>query len=91
MPISRLPNLEANMLYLASFVIGALIGLLILHINILVLRYEGDLKRLSSRKLRDLHRSVTVCCKNGLRKKTFAVRVYLACIWIELIRRGEKL
>ena len=79
------------MLYIYIFATVSLVAILLHHLGKLVSEYRSEMKHLSSRKLRDLHKSVTCCTTTGLRKKDFKTRVYLQCIVIELTSRGEKL
>ena len=77
------------MLYIISFCAGLIAGFLFAHFCHLVDQYQEELTPLTSRKLRDLYRSVVTCCEKGLRKKTTRTRIYLACIKSELQRRGD--
>ena len=79
------------MLYIYIFATVSLVAILLHHLGKLVSEYRSEMKHLSSRKLRDLHKCVTCCITAGLRKKDFKTRVYLQCIVVELTSRGEKL
>ena len=79
------------MLYICIFATVSLVAILLHHLGKLVSEYRSEMKYLSSRKLRDLHKGVTCCVIAGLRKKDFKTRVYLQCIVVELASRGEKL
>ena len=79
------------MLYIYIFATVSLVAILLHHLGKLVSEYRSEIKHLSSRKLRDLHKCVTCCVIAGLRKKDFKTRVYLQCIVVELTSRGEKL
>ena len=79
------------MLYIYIFATMSLVTILLHHLSKLVNEYHSEIKHLSSRKLRDLHKDVTYCVIAGLRKKDFKTRVYLQCIVVELASRGEKL
>ena len=79
------------MIHIIMLAILSLLAILIYHLYVLVDGYFDELHYLSSRKLRDLRGGIIACILGGLKKKDFKTRVYLACIEIELQKRGEKL